>query len=53
LSVYNVFGQKISNPTVQSAGRAIQINLQNQPAGIYYLNIKMRDINFSEKLIIR
>jgi len=53
LSVYNAYGQSVSNSTVQATGESIQLDLQNQPAGNYYLNIKTRDLDFSEKVVIR
>lgn len=52
LTVYNAFGQIILNKTTLTNQGIFEIDLHDQPAGIYFLKITSDTIDFSQKIVL-
>jgi len=48
--VFNNLGQQISNSKFKNQA---QIDLSNQPAGMYFVTVKLNDKTYNEKIIVR
>ena len=55
LNIYNALGKEVytSNQLTIDKNTELNVNLQNQPDGIYFLNLKGHDINLIKKMVIR
>lgn len=51
IDIYNMLGEKIYHDVISSGARNLQIDLSNQPDGIYFLTIKTGEATLSKKLI--
>ncbi len=53
LRVFNFTGQNIYNNKIYFLGKNAEINLNDLPTGIYYLDINYDNVRYSEKLLIK
>ncbi len=54
INVYNVIGEKVFTlNTNMMAGEVVNIELSNNPKGLYILSVEAADFSFTEKLVIK
>ena len=52
VSIFNAFGQQVMNKIYSNNSSAVSISLQNQPSGIYYLQIQTGDGKIVRKVVV-
>ena len=55
LSIYNAMGKEVytSEELTVNRNTKLDVNMENQPDGIYFLNLKGHEINIIKKIVIR